>query len=328
MAKSANQKLKILYLMKIFLEKTDSEHGLTLAEISEMLSEYGISAERKSLYDDIDTLRVYGLDIEVSRDSRVRYYVASRMFELPELKLLVDAVQASKFITAKKSGELIKKLESFSSTYEAMRLQRQVYVANRIKTMNESIYYNVDYVHNAIGENKKITFKYYEWTPQKEKKLRHGGEDYCVSPWALTWDDEYYYMIAYDSAAKSIKHYRLDKMLLISIGDEAREGGEFFSDFDMALYSKQVFGMYGGERTTVLIECDNSLAGVIIDRFGTDVTIMPSEDKFRASISVMVSPTFISWALGFGGRLKIISPEPVADMLKKTAREALERYEN
>ena len=326
MAKSANQKLKILYLMKIFLEKTDSEHGLTLAEISELLAEYGISAERKSLYDDIDTLRVYGLDIEVSRDNRVRYYVASRMFELPELKLLVDAVQASKFITAKKSGELIKKLESFSSTYEAMRLQRQVYVANRIKTMNESIYYNVDYVHNAIAENKKITFKYYEWTPQKEKKLRHGGEDYCVSPWALTWDDEYYYMIAYDSVAATIKHYRVDKMLLINISDEAREGGERFSDFDMALYSKQVFGMYGGERTTVLIECDNSLAGIIIDRFGTDVTIMPSAEKFQASISVMVSPTFISWALGFGGRLKILSPEPVAEMLKKTAREALEQY--
>ena len=328
MAKGANQKLKILYLMKIFLEQTDTEHSLTLAEISEKLAEYGISAERKSLYDDIETLRIYGLDIEVARDSRVRYYIASRMFELPELKLLVDAVQASKFITARKSGELIKKLESFSSTYEAMRLQRQVYVANRIKTMNESIYYNVDYVHNAIGENKKITFRYYEWTPKKEKKLRHDGSLYCVSPWALTWDDEYYYMIAYDSAVHSIKHYRVDKMLQISVADEPREGGELFADFDMAVYSKQVFGMYGGERTTVLIECDNSLAGIIIDRFGTDVTIMPGEDKFQASISVMVSPTFISWALGFGGRLKILSPEPVADMLKATAREALERYAN
>ena len=326
MAKGANQKLKILYLMKIFLEQTDTEHSLTLAEISEKLSEYGIGAERKSLYDDIDTLRAYGLDIEVMRDSRVRYYIASRMFELPELKLLVDAVQSSKFITAKKSAELIKKLESFSSTYEALRLQRQVYVANRIKAMNESIYYNVDFIHNAIAENKKITFKYFEWTPRKEKKLRHNGESYCVSPWALTWDDENYYMIAYDSAAKSIKHYRVDKMLGINVSDELREGGELFADFDMAVYSKQVFGMYGGERTAVLIECDNSLAGVIIDRFGTDVTIMPGEDSFQTSVSVMVSPTFISWALGFGGRLKILSPEPVAEMLKKTAREALEQY--
>lgn len=326
MAKSANQKLKILYLMKIFLEKTDCEHSLTLAEIMEELQKYEISAERKSLYDDIDTLRTYGLDIETTRDTRVRYYVASRLFELPELKLLVDAVQASKFITAKKSGELIKKLESFSSTYEAMKLQRQVYVANRIKTMNESIYYNVDFIHSAINNNKKISFKYYEWTPEKDKKLRHDGATYCVSPWALTWDDEYYYMIAYDSAAGLIKHYRVDKMVNIDICTEQREGAQMFDDFDMALYSKQVFGMFGGELTTVLIECDNSLAGVIIDRFGTDVTIMPKGDRFCASIRVMVSPTFISWALGFGGKLKILTPDFVAQRLVDTANEALALY--
>ena len=326
MARSANQKLKILYLMKIFLEKTDSEHSLTLAEIMAELQKYDITAERKSLYDDIDTLRTYGIDIETTRDTRVRYYVASRLFELPELKLLVDAVQASKFITAKKSGELIKKLESFSSTYEAMKLQRQVYVANRIKTMNESIYYNVDFIHSAINDNKKITFKYYEWTPEKNKKLRHDGGTYCVSPWALTWDDEYYYMIAYDSAAALIKHYRVDKMVNIGICAEAREGAEMFGDFDMAIYSKQAFGMFGGELTTVLVECDNSLAGVIIDRFGTDVTIMPKGEHFCASLKVMVSPTFISWALGFGGRLKILSPDFVAQKLIDTANEALELY--
>lgn len=326
MARSANQKLKILYLMKILLEKTDCEHSLTLAEITEELAKYDISAERKSLYDDIDTLRTYGIDIETTRDTRVRYYVASRLFELPELKLLVDAVQASKFITAKKSGELIKKLESFSSTYEAMKLQRQVYVSNRIKTMNESIYYNVDFIHSAINDNKKITFKYYEWTPEKDKKLRHGGGAYCVSPWALTWDDEYYYMIAYDSAAACIKHYRVDKMINIGVCEESREGAQMFDDFDMALYSKQVFGMFGGELTTVLIECDNSLAGVIIDRFGTDVTIMPKGETFCASVRVMVSPTFISWALGFGGKLKILSPDYVAQRLVDTANEALSLY--
>ena len=327
MAKSSNQKLKILYLMKIFLEKTDCDHSLTLAEIIDELSKYDITAERKSLYDDIETLRAYGIDIETTRDTRVRYYVASRLFELPELKLLVDAVQASKFITARKSGELIKKLESFSSTYEAMRLQRQVYVSNRIKTMNESIYYNVDFIHSAINDNKKISFKYYEWTPDKEKKLRHNGATYLVSPWALTWDDEYYYMIAYDSEASKIKHYRVDKMVNIGVSDELREGADIFSDFDMAIYSKQTFGMFGGELASVLIECDNSLAGVIIDRFGTDVTIMPKGDKFEASIRVMVSPTFISWALGFGGKLKILSPGNVAQMLKDTAKDALSLYE-
>ena len=326
MARSSGQKLKILYLMKIFLEKTDCEHCLTIAEIIDELDKYGISAERKSLYGDIDALRDYGMDIETTRGAKFGYYVANRLFELPELKLLVDAVQASKFITARKSGELIKKLESFSSTYEAMNLQRQVYVANRIKTMNESIYYNVDFIHSAINNNKKITFRYYEWTPEKEKKLRHGGATYCVSPWALSWDDEYYYMIAYDSAAGKIKHYRVDKMVNIGVADEHREGGEIFCDFDMALYSKQAFGMYGGELTTVLLECDSSLAGVIIDRFGTDVTIMPKGDKFEASIRVMVSPTFISWALGFGSKLKILSPDWVVDRLVQTANEALALY--
>ena len=326
MARSANQKLKILYLMKIFLEKTDTDHSLTISEIIDELGKYGITAERKSLYDDIDNLRSYGMDIEVTRDTKVRYYVANRLFELPELKLLVDAVQASKFITAKKSGELIKKLESFSSTYEAMKLQRQVYVSNRIKAMNESIYYNVDFIHSAINDNKKITFKYYEWTPEKEKKLRHGGATYCVSPWALTWDDEYYYMIAYDSSASKIKHFRVDKMVSIGISDELREGAEVFRDFDMAIYSKQTFGMFGGELTTVLLECDNSLAGVIIDRFGRDVTIMPKGDKFLVSVRVMVSPTFISWALGFGGKLKILSPDFVVQRLIDTANEALTLY--
>ncbi len=326
MARSSNHKLKILYLMKIFLEKTDCDHYLTIAQIIDELDKYGISAERKSLYGDIETLRDYGMDIEITRGSSFGYYVANRLFELPELKLLVDAVQASKFITARKSGELIKKLESFSSTYEAMNLQRQVYVANRIKTMNESIYYNVDFIHGAINDNKKITFKYYEWTPEKEKKLRHGGATYCVSPWALSWDDEYYYMIAYDSSVEKIKHFRVDKMVNIGVCDENREGAKMFEDFDMALYSKQAFGMYGGELATVLIECDNSLAGVIIDRFGTDVTIMPSGDKFSASIRVMVSPTFVSWALGFGGKLKIASPAWVADRLVETASEALGLY--
>ncbi len=327
MAKSSSQKLKILYLMKIFLERTDCEHSLTLAEIIKLLADENISAERKSLYDDINTLRAYGMNIETVRDSSVRYYLESRLFELPELKLLVDAVQASKFITAKKSGELIKKLEKFSSTYEAMRLNRQVYVSNRIKAMNESIYYNVDFIHNAINDNKKITFKYYEWTPEKEKRLRHDGALYSVSPWALTWDDEYYYMIAYDSAVSKIKHYRVDKMIKISISDEKREGSEVFEDFDMAIYSKQTFGMFGGELTTVRIECDNSLAGVVIDRFGTDVTMLPRGEKFEASIRVMVSPTFISWALGFGSKLKILSPTPVAEMLKDTAKAALSMYD-
>ncbi len=328
MAKSSNQKLKILYLMKILLESTDENHGLTLGEISKKLSEYGVAAERKSLYDDMETLRVYGLDIETVRDTHTRYYIADRLFELPELKLLVDAVQSSKFITAKKSGELIKKLESLSSTYEALQLGRQVYVSNRIKTMNESIYYNVDYIHTAISQNKMITFKYFEWTPEKEKKLRHDGAPYLVSPWALTWDDEYYYMIAFDSASGIIKHYRVDKMVSIEITENTREGSEVFEDFDMGIYSSQVFGMYGGELTNVILECDNSLAGVVIDRFGADVTMIPlsDTDKFRVSVKVMISPNFLSWVIGFGRKVRVLSPDSVVGEIKSLAGEAISNY--
>ena len=325
MEKSQSNKLKILYLMKLLLEQTDNDHTLTMSEIIEKLDGYGISAERKSIYADIETLREYGLNIEVKRDRSVSYYVADRTFELPELKLLVDAVQSSRFITGKKSNELIAKISGFASVYEAMQLRRQVYVANRIKTKNESIYYNIDAIHTAILHNCRITFGYYDWTPEKKKKLRHNGARYEVSPWALTWDDENYYLIAYDSAVCDIRHYRVDKMLKIDLTDARRDGKEKFEDFDMAIYSKQVFGMFGGHPETVTLLCESSLAGVIIDRFGEEVTILSGEsaDSFTASVKVVVSPMFLSWIVGFGGRIKITSPQSVKDEYRKLLLSAL-----
>jgi predicted DNA-binding transcriptional regulator YafY len=206
-----------------------------------------------------------------------------------------------------------------------MQLRRQVYVANRIKTKNESIYYNIDTIHTAILRNCRITFQYYDWTPEKKKKLRHDGARYEVSPWALTWDDENYYLIAYDSAVCDIRHFRVDKMLKISLTDLRRDGKEKFNDFDMAIYSKQVFGMFGGHPETVTLLCESSLAGVIIDRFGEDVTILPQDgaDSFTASVKVVVSPMFLSWIVGFGGRIKITSPETVKDEYKKLLLSAL-----
>ncbi len=328
MAKSSNQKLKLLYLMKIMLEKTDEEHGLTTAQIIESLAAYGVGAERKSIYDDIEALKLYGIDIVPTRNGRnTDYRVVSREFEMPELKLLVDAVQSSKFITRKKSDELIKKIEGFASVYDAHRLHRQVYVANRIKTMNESIYLTVDKIHTAIILNRKICFQYFEWSPQKEKILRHGGAVYCVSPWALTWDDENYYLIAYDSAAGKIKHYRVDKMLKISVSDEEREGREFFDDFDMAYYSKKTFGMFGGREETVRLRCKNKMANIIVDRFGAD-TIMTVADSghFEITVKVAVSPVFLTWLMNFGADIKIISPQSVIEDFKALAREALEQY--
>lgn len=328
MAKSANQKIKILYLMRILLERTDDDHGLTLEEISNALSEYGVEAERKTLYDDLEVLRVFGLDIEKRKEKTVRYHVISREFELPELKLLVDAVQSSKFITHKKSRELIKKIESFTSRHEAQQLQRQVFVANRVKTMNESIYYTVDYIHEAINNNVKISFQYFSWNVKKEKALHHSGERAIVSPWALTWDDENYYMIAYDSQSGLVKHYRVDKMLNIQLHDDKRDGSDLFKNFDMAIYSKQTFGMYGGEETTVFLRCSNRIAGVIIDRFGTDLPFTNVTDThFEIRIKVHTSPLFYSWLMSFGADITILSPSRVIDEYKTLARAGLDQYE-
>jgi len=328
MPKSSNQKLKLLYLMKILLEKTDEDHGLTTAEIISSLANCGINAERKSIYDDIEALRLFGIDIIKNQNGRsTDYRVVNRDFEMPELKLLVDAVQSSKFITRKKSDELIKKIEGFASVHEARQLHRQVYVANRIKTMNESIYLSVDKIHTAITLNKKIEFQYFEWSPKKEKVLRHNGEIHRASPWALTWDDENYYLIAYDSKDGIIKHYRVDKMLRISVAEDEREGKELFDNFDMALYSKKTFGMYRGKEETVCLRCKNSMANVIIDRFGTDLIIRTVDSEhFEITVKVSVSPVFLGWLVTFGNGIKIVSPQSVIDEFKKLAGAALSQY--
>ncbi len=328
MAKGANQKIKILYLMKILLERTDEEHGMTLGEIAAALAEQGVEAERKTLYDDLEVLRLFGMDIEKRKDKTVHYHVISREFELPELKLLVDAVQASKFITRKKSNELIKKIEGFASRYEAQQLHRQVFVANRIKTMNESIYYTVDYIHDAIGKNVKVSFQYFDWNLDKKRQFRKEGKRYEISPWALTWDDENYYMIGFDSESEMIKHYRVDKMWQIRLSEEKRDGAEWFEHFDMGLYSKKTFGMYGGKEETVHLRCHNKLAGIMIDRFGQDVTLQRVDDTyFEMRVKVYASPLFLTWLMNFGKDVTIVSPENVRQDFVALAKEALKPYE-
>ena len=328
MAKKPNQKLKLLFLMRILLEKTDAQHALTLSEISAELGKYDISAERKSLYDDLELLKVYGVNVETRRDRQVRYFVASRDFSQAELKLLIDAVQSSKAITLRKSNELIRKLEGLGSKYEASGLHEQVCMENRLKAANEEIFRNVEKLCEAISLNKRIRCRYFEWNSHKQRLLRKGGESYELSPRALNWDDENYYLVAYDSNAKKIKHFRVDKMLDVNVIDEKREGDSTSDEFDMASYSRQVFGMYGGETCNVRIRCENSLASVVIDRFGQDVTILSNyEDSFEFTAKVMISPTFFSWVMGFGNKMKIISPDYVAHELAKTASEILDLYE-
>lgn len=314
MAKSSNQKAKILYLIQLFQEETDEEHPLSRKELEQRLADMGIHAERKSLYNDIETLKNFGMDITYRKEHPEGYYLASRDFELPELKLLVDAVQSSRFITQKKSDVLIRKIEKLASRYEARALQRQVVVADRIKSMNESIYYNVDQIHAAIAMNRQILFRYFEWTVSKEIRLKKGGGSYRVSPWALTWDNENYYLIGYDMDAGIIKHFRVDRMLRIEQIEQARAGREAFGRFDIARYTKRTFGMFGGCEETVKMRFHNRYVGVVIDRFGRDVWMRPDgEEHFVVSTEVAVSEQFFGWITGLGRDVEILSPETVVD---------------
>ena len=321
MAKSPNQKLKLLYLMRLFLERTDEAHPVTVPELIVAVGQYGISAERKSLYDDFEALRHFGLDIVQNGG---KYYVGSRDFELPELKLLVDIVQSSKFITEKKTLSLIKKLEGLASVHDARRLQREVYVRNRVKSMNESVYYNVDEISGAIQQDRAIRFRYFEYTPRKERRFRRDGRFYEASPYALLCDDENYYLLAWDDAAKQMKHYRVDKMTAISPKRTARQGKEAFQALDMSAYGKSVFGMFGGAAQQVRIRFADHLAGAVIDRFGKEVVLaVEDETHFIATLPVVVSPQFFGWVVGFGAEAEVLSPPDVRqelyDYLQKTA---------
>lgn len=328
MSKLPNQKLKLLFLMKILLERTDETHSITMPEIIEALAAYGVSAERKSIYNDIENLRLYGLDVIGAQEDRTyHYHIGNRQFELAELKLLVDSVQAAKFITAKKSNELIKKIEGLASKYEASQLHRQVFVAGRVKTMNESIYYNVDRIHTAIAENSRITFQYFQWNVEKKMELRHDGALYEVSPWSLSWDNENYYLIAYDSAEAKVKHFRVDKMLNITSVGKRRELKQVFQSFDMAAYDRKMFGMYGGREERVRIECDNSFAGVMIDRFGKDVSMIRLNDRrFAVNVEVAVSRQFLAWIMGLGEGVSLVGPDSVVELMRQEIDRLVNQY--
>lgn len=329
MSRGTNQKFKFPYLMKIMQAKTDDQHSLTMPQIMDELEKYEVTAERKSIYADFqDMTDKFGIEIIKEQIGRETYYhVGSREFELAEVKLLIDAIQSSKFITERKSRELIKKLKSFVSEYQASQLQRQVFVQGRAKTMNESIYYNVDDIHEAIGANKKISFKYYRWNIEKKLEERNHGIVFTVSPWALTWDDENYYLVAFDDYDQKIKHYRVDKMKQIKILDEFRLGKDEFKDFDMAAYSKMNFGMYSGNKEKVKIEFNNYMVGVFIDRFGKDITIVPIDEKSSyIHVDVAVSPQFFGWILSLGNEVKVTGPDRVVDKMKSYVQGFIDRY--
>lgn len=326
----SKQKLKILYLVDILMRNTDANHDITLQEILDKLEANGVTAERKSLYDDIAQLGDYGIKVEKKQYGKtVHYKVINRDFELAELKLLVDSVQSAKFITEEKSNELIKKLERLTSRQSASELQRQVHVAGRVKAMNNDILSNVDAIHSAIASDVKISFQYFQWNVKKEPELRKNGERYVISPWGLSWDDENYYMIGYDSEAKKIKHYRVDKMMNTKIIGNRRDGKDIIKKMDMAAYAKKMFGMFHGEEQSVEILCENGLAGVMIDRFGKDVRMLKVDDEhFRVFVKVAASKHFIHWIMALGDGAKIIGPESLVKEISDEIKRLIKQYKN
>jgi predicted DNA-binding transcriptional regulator YafY len=307
MAKSANQKKKLLVLYQLLLRRSDEKHPVTVQEMIEELARWDISAERKCIYADMEELRQLGLDVQCRKGRQAGWYIGQRDFELAELKLLVDAVQSSRFLTAKKSDGLIAKLERLASVHEARQLQRQVYVDRRVKTMNESIFYNVDKLHAAIGADRAITFRYFEYNAKKERVFRREGARYHVSPCGLIWDSENYYLAGWDGDNDEVRHYRVDKMSDITITGQSRYVPE---NWEAEGYARRHFGMFSGRQGVVRLRCAASLAGVVLDRFGQDVMLVPDgPDRFTVSLDVVVSPPFWGWLFGLGDGVEVLSPD-------------------
>lgn len=325
MPSSPNQKMKLLYLMKTLLERTDENNLLTIADIIAALAEYDIRAERKSIYTDMELLRKYGLNIESRKSKTVGYYIDVREFELPELKLLVDAVQSSRFITARKSNELIKKLSALASIYQAKELKRQVVMAERAKPLNEGIYYNIDAIHEAINGHQKVRFKYFDYNVDKKRIYRKNGEMYCQTPVALCWNDDKYYLICYSSKYDGFTHYRVDRMSNVEVCEEAADKFDK-KQFNVAEHTKRVFGMFSGELLTAKLRFDNSLVNSVLDKFGTDLPLRDCGDQFEISVDVSNSPVFLSWVFQFGDKAEIIAPTDLRRSMAVLVAKSANKY--
>ena len=330
MARSTGQNRRLLYLAKIFLTDTDENHPLSVQQLIEKLAVYHIQAERKALYHDFDDLQEIGMDIVRVHEGRsYRYFLGSRNFELPELKILIDCIQASRFLPQEKSAALIQKLQKQASRYEAGRLQRQLLTAGRVKSVTQTVFYSVDTVYEAIAQNCQIRFHYFRWGMNREKLYGHNGDWYVVSPWHLLWDDENYYMIAWDAAEGIRKHFRVDRMETPELlPDRPREGITQMQQTDPSVYTKQLFNMYDGETVPVALNVDAELAGVIFDRFGLETPVIPTDEgHFNTLVEVAVSPQFLGWIAGLGGKIRILGPEQVVAQMRQLLQTLCSCYE-
>ena len=310
-------KPRILCLLKILEQRTDEDHPLSTNELIEILKdEYDISTYRTTISKDIASLQAFGVDVVTIHSTQCKYFIGDRKFELPELKLLIDAVESSKFITEKKSKALIEKIHLLTSTGQVEKLKRNNYVASRVKPDNEQIYYIVDAINDAINTGKKISFQYYEYTGLKKKALKNNGETYTLSPYHLVWNDDYYYVVGYSEKHEKIVSFRVDRIAAKPAVLDA-DMIPAPDDFDLAEFTKSVFYMFGGEPVQVDLRCDNSLMKTMVDRFGEDVTTLAYDmTSFRILTEVAASPTFFGWVFGFGGKVEILGPETLREQYR------------
>ena len=315
--------------MKFLQEKTDREHPVSVKDIIRTMEAYGISVERKTVYDDIETLRTFGMKIGSRRGKPAGFYLEERTFELPELKFLMDAVQSSKFITEKQSAALVRKLEDLASVHETKKLKSQVFLMPGIKTLNEEIYTNIETIYDAISANRQISFRYYQWTLSRELKPKRGGERYRVSPGKLLWNNDNYYLMGLDESSGIVKHYRVDKMMDVAVEEEKRSGESVFRDFDMGRFSAETFGMFDGKETILKIRFSNELVGVVLDRFGKKAVLQRSDDThFFLQTHIRVSGQFFGWLTGLGPGAEIVSPEKVRKEYKSFLTKILKTYKS
>ncbi len=325
MAKKSNQKVKLLVLAWQLLKKGDEDHPISTPALIQVLEREGIPAERKSIYTDMETLRDFGLDVQLRKGKAGGWFIGQREFELPELKLLVDAVQSSRFISRKKSQALIGKLEGLTSEHQARQLRRQVYVDRRVKTENESVYYAIDKLHTAIAGGRAVSFRYFDYNVAKEKVFRREGKRYTVSPYGLIWSDENYYLVGWDHGELELRHYRVDKTAELIITGLPREGDESCKSFDLAEYGRKHFHMFSGREAKVRLRCENRFVNVMLDRFGQEAMLIPDgPGHFTLTVEAVVSPQFYGWLFGLGEQVELTAPDWAVEEYRERLHKALE----
>ena len=322
MPKSDNQKLKILYILDYLQKNSHEDHPVRASELIAMLeNQHGIFCERKTIYSDIAALQEYGVDIISLPGKNGGYYIGSRIFELPELKLLIDAVQSSRYLTEKKSRELIEKLCQQCNEQDARLMRRDVLVSGRVKSMNESIYYSIDTIQDAISENRQIAFRYFDWGMDGKRHFRE--KSYQASPYGLCQDNENCYLLAH-SARHGVTSYRIDRMVDIRKCEEIRTPCPELTGKALTAYANRLFQMFDGDSMDVKMRFHKELCNVVIDRFGRDTMLIPDgEDHFNFTVKVAVSPMFLSWIIGFGEKATILYPESVKDQCRQLCQQIL-----